>query len=152
MVVYLLGVVLTEFLSNNAVAVLYTPIAIELARQLVDCAAEAGADAVKFQTFDAMKLVTRAAPKANYQQRTTDAAESQLEMLRKLELPTATLSIKAVPAKAEITDEALLPSKFFKAQDPKLDKKAVLDALKAKEDVPGAVLSNGGETLSIRGG
>lgn len=72
--------------------------------------------------------------------------------LRKLELPTATLSIKAVPAKAEITDEALLPSKFFKAQDPKLDKKAVLDALKAKEDVPGAVLSNGGETLSIRGG
>jgi di/tricarboxylate transporter len=34
MVVYLLGVVLTEFLSNNAVAVLYTPIAIELARQL----------------------------------------------------------------------------------------------------------------------
>lgn len=60
---------------------------LELARQLVDCAAEAGADAVKFQTFDAMKLATRAAPKANYQQRTTDAAESQLEMLRKLELP-----------------------------------------------------------------
>ena len=60
---------------------------LELARQLVDCAAEAGADAVKFQTFDAMKLATLAAPKANYQQRTTDAAESQLEMLRKLELP-----------------------------------------------------------------
>lgn len=60
---------------------------LDLARQLVDCAAEAGADAVKFQTFDAMKLATRAAPKANYQQRTTDAAESQLEMLRKLELP-----------------------------------------------------------------
>jgi N-acetylneuraminate synthase len=60
---------------------------LELARRLVDCAAEAGADAVKFQTFDAIKLATRAAPKASYQQLTTDAAESQLEMLRKLELP-----------------------------------------------------------------
>lgn len=58
-----------------------------LARELVDRAANAGADAVKFQTFDAKKLATRAAPKASYQQRTTDAAESQLEMLRKLELP-----------------------------------------------------------------
>ncbi|MBK8255647.1 MAG: siphovirus Gp157 family protein [Polyangiaceae bacterium] len=72
--------------------------------------------------------------------------------LRKLELHTATLSIKAVAAKAEITDEALIPSKFWKAADPKLDRKALLDALKAKEAVPGATLSNGGETLSIRGG
>ncbi len=58
-----------------------------LARQLVDCAADAGADAVKFQTFDAKKLATNSAPKASYQQLTTDAAESQLDMLRKLELP-----------------------------------------------------------------
>lgn len=58
-----------------------------LARELVDRAADAGADAVKFQTFDAKKLATRTVPKASYQQRTTDAAESQLEMLRKLELP-----------------------------------------------------------------
>jgi N-acetylneuraminate synthase len=60
---------------------------LELARRLVDCAAESGADAVKFQTFDAKKLATSAAPKASYQKRTTDAAGSQLEMLRKLELP-----------------------------------------------------------------
>lgn len=60
---------------------------LDLARKLVDRAADAGADAVKFQTFDANKLATRAAPKAGYQQRTTDAAESQLDMLRKLELP-----------------------------------------------------------------
>lgn len=60
---------------------------LELARKLIDCAADAGADAVKFQTFDAKKLATKAAPKANYQQQTTDAAESQLDMLRKLELP-----------------------------------------------------------------
>lgn len=70
--------------------------------------------------------------------------------LPKLELPQATISLRAVPPKAEITDEALVPSKFWKPQDPKLDKKAVLDALKAKEAVPGAVLSNGGQTISIR--
>jgi N-acetylneuraminate synthase len=60
---------------------------LELARQLIDHAADAGVDAVKFQTFDAKNLATRSAPKASYQQETTDAAESQLEMLRKLELP-----------------------------------------------------------------
>ena len=59
---------------------------LDLARKLVIAAADAGADAVKFQTFDAKKLATAAAPKAGYQKRTTDAAESQLEMLRKLEL------------------------------------------------------------------
>lgn len=78
-------------------------------------------------------------------------AMSHAEM-RKLELPTATLSIRAVPPKAEITDEALVPSQYWKPQDPKLDKKAVLDALKSKQDVPGASLSNGGETLAVRWG
>ncbi len=54
---------------------------------LVDAAADAGADAVKFQTFDAAAMATAAAPKAAYQTRTTNAAESQLAMLRTLELP-----------------------------------------------------------------
>ena len=76
-------------------------------------------------------------------------AMSQAE-LRKMELPVATISVRAVPPKAEITDEAILPSRFWKPQDPKLDRKAILDALKAKEEVPGATLSNGGETISIR--
>lgn len=77
------------------------------------------------------------------------AAMGQAE-LRKLELPQATLGVRAVPPKCEITDESLIPSKYWKAQDPKLDRKAVLEALKAKEDVPGVTLSNGGETLSMR--
>jgi len=58
----------------------------EMARELVLAAVRAGADAVKFQTFKADKLVTRAAPKADYQTATTDAGESQHEMIRKLEL------------------------------------------------------------------
>ena len=59
---------------------------IEMAHQLVDAAADAGADAVKFQTFNAAKLASAAAPKAAYQARETGATESQLEMLRALEL------------------------------------------------------------------
>ena len=70
--------------------------------------------------------------------------------LRRLELPQATLGVRAVPPKAEIVDESMIPSKFWKPSDPKLDRKAVLEALKAKEDVPGATLSNGSETISIR--
>lgn len=58
----------------------------QLARQLVDAAADAGADAVKFQTFKASRLVSDYAPKAEYQLQTTDVSESQLDMLRKLEL------------------------------------------------------------------
>lgn len=57
-----------------------------LAKQLVEAAAGAGADAVKFQTFRAENLVAASAPKAAYQKKTTGTNESQLEMLRKLEL------------------------------------------------------------------
>ena len=58
----------------------------ELAYKLIDAAADAGADLVKFQTFNARKLVTESADKANYQKQATDADESQYEMLANLEL------------------------------------------------------------------
>ena len=59
---------------------------LETARRLIDVAVLAGADAVKFQTFKAERLATPDAPKAEYQLRTTGAAESQFEMLQRLEL------------------------------------------------------------------
>ena len=59
---------------------------IGLARQLIDAAAQAGADLVKFQTFNADRQVTRTAKKADYQTQTTGSNESQHEMLRLLEL------------------------------------------------------------------
>lgn len=59
---------------------------LEMAKQLIDAAAAAGSDAVKFQTFRAETLVSDAAPKAEYQKASTNSKESQLEMLRKLEL------------------------------------------------------------------
>ena len=57
-----------------------------LAVRLVEAAAAAGVDTVKFQTFKAESLVAQEAPKADYQKQTTNSAESQLDMLRKLEL------------------------------------------------------------------
>lgn len=59
---------------------------IETAKKMVDAAVDAGADAVKFQTFKAEKLVCRNAQKAEYQKKTTDKNESQFEMIKKLEL------------------------------------------------------------------
>lgn len=59
---------------------------LELAKRLIEAAADAGADAVKFQTFKAERLVTRFADKAEYQKKRTGDRESQFEMLRKLEL------------------------------------------------------------------
>lgn len=58
----------------------------DMAFALVDAAAAAGADAVKFQTFEAAKLASAQVAKAAYQREGTDAHESQLAMLQKLEL------------------------------------------------------------------
>jgi N-acetylneuraminate synthase len=60
---------------------------LDLAHRLIDAAAEAGADAVKFQTFRAGDLVTATAPQAEYQTVNTGAEESQYAMLKRLELP-----------------------------------------------------------------
>lgn len=59
---------------------------IELAKKLIDVAVESGVDAVKFQTFKAENLVSKNAQKADYQKQTTDKAESQFDMVKKLEL------------------------------------------------------------------
>jgi len=64
---------------------------IELAKQLIDAASDAGADAVKFQTFKAEKLVSKNAKKAAYQQKNMqDEDSSQFNMLKKLELDIET--------------------------------------------------------------
>ncbi|MCX7548855.1 N-acetylneuraminate synthase [Xanthomarina sp. F1114] len=58
----------------------------DTAKQLIDVAAEAGVDYVKFQTFKTAKLVTKSAERAEYQNTNTKNSDSQYEMLKKLEL------------------------------------------------------------------
>ena len=62
------------------------------AHDLVDIAADAGADVVKFQSFVTEELATFTAPKAEYQRHTTDPSQSQFEMLKALELPPAAMA------------------------------------------------------------
>ena len=74
----------------------------DMARKLIDAAADAGCDAVKFQTFRAEALVSRQAKTADYQQ-ANGGGENQLEMLRRLELPFAAhAALKAHAARRNI--------------------------------------------------
>ena len=59
---------------------------IKIAKQLIDVAADCGADYVKFQTFSADRIVTKSADKAEYQKQSFDSSESQFDMLKRLEL------------------------------------------------------------------
>ncbi len=59
---------------------------LQLAKKLVDAATEAGADVIKFQTFQASQLATEHAEQAVYQQKALGNSEGQLAMLKRLEL------------------------------------------------------------------
>lgn len=76
---------------------------IDIAYQLIDKAKEAGADVVKFQTAKAENVISKFAPKADYQKKTTGASESQLDMAKKLTLSyDQFLSLKNYCKKKEI--------------------------------------------------
>ena len=57
---------------------------INLAREMVEVAAESGADWIKFQTFSANNLLTKSSPKAEYQKKNYDSVETQYEMIQRL--------------------------------------------------------------------
>lgn len=68
----------------------------------------------------------------------------------KKDLGFCTVTRKPVPQSALVTDEALVPAGYWKSQDPTLDKRALLAALKTGAEIPGAALSNGGETIQMK--
>ena len=97
---------------------------IDRALKLIKAASQAGADAVKFQTFIASEEISTFAPKANYQKTLTDQNETQLEMVRKLELNKEaelksinTLLTQAKSYLNKTVDYQIIESK----KDPKLD-------------------------------
>lgn len=70
--------------------------------------------------------------------------------VKKIERDIATVSLRSSPPKVVVTSEADIPSSYWKEPPPVIDKKAILDALKAKQAVPGAQLSNQSTTVQIR--
>ena len=67
---------------------------VDMAMRMIDVAAEAGVDCVKFQTYRTENLLTPAAPKANYQLKTTNRDQSQYEMLKKVESTNGSVTRK----------------------------------------------------------
>jgi len=70
--------------------------------------------------------------------------------IRKLTEPDFTLSLRDVPPGLQIIDETEIPPGYWQPQPARLDRQTVLATLKAGRRVPGAVLSNGGHTISVR--
>lgn len=73
-----------------------------------------------------------------------------ISQIRKLDTPSGTVSLSKIAPKAIIQEEASIPSAYWIPSAPKLDKKALTDALKSGAEIPGATLSNGGQTVTIR--
>ena len=96
---------------------------VNLAKKLIDIAKEAGADAVKFQTFKAENVVTKSAGKAEYQKEPTGAEESQYEMIKKLELSEE--DFKDLFAYAREKEIIFLSSPFDKGSVDLLDELGV---------------------------
>ena len=81
-------------------------------------------------------------------------AAMEIAGLKRFETDIATLTRKPTAKSVVIVEEAEIPAQFWKAQEPKLDKAELLRALKEADEsgerIPGAVLSNGGETVQIK--
>jgi N-acetylneuraminate synthase len=101
---------------------------LDLAKKLIDVAAETGADAVKFQTFRSELVVGRQAAKADYQKRTTDATELQIDMLRRLELDLT--AHRALANHARQLEIAFLSTPFDPESVDFLVKEIGLDVIK----------------------
>lgn len=87
------------------------------------------------------------------EKRTLIEQAMEIAELKSVLTPIATVSIRNVLPAMVIQDEAQVPARFWKAQDPKLDRKALkeaLDALEADETIPGVTFGNGGVSLTIR--
>ena len=122
--------------------------------ELVSRALDARADALGMADAIKKRMTDLRERKARYDRRTQALGEliqslMEIANIRKLELPEATVSVRRAPDKIVIVDEAAVPPGFFRIRR-ELDKAALKKALAAGEEVPGATLSNGGETISVR--
>jgi hypothetical protein len=101
------------------------------------------AELIEGETSRKARLLARAAKRRHIVHALMESVE-----MGKLEQPDFTASIRSVPPKVEITDEAALPDSYVRVvRSP--DKTAIKDALKRGEPVPGAVLGNGSTTLTV---
>ena len=107
------------------------------------------AAALKQRTDDMRERLSRLQATADKKRDLITGVMERAE-IRKLLEPDFTVSLREVPPGLQVTDEEVIPADFWKTQAPRLDRTAVLAALKGGEKVPGTCLGNGGRAISVR--
>ena len=109
----------------------------------------ATAEALKLRVGKMQERLTRIERRAATKRALAAEAMERAE-IRRLNQPDFTASLRPLPAGVVVTDEAAVPEPFWRPQPPKLDRRALAEALKTGQSIPGATLSNGGTTLSLK--
>jgi hypothetical protein len=102
---------------------------------------EAFCEALKARITDMRERAARLGLRAEKKRQLVGETMAQAD-LKRLTLPDLTISLRPGPAPLVVTREEEVPSAFWKAQPPKLDRQGLSQALKAGESIPGAVLGN----------
>jgi Siphovirus Gp157 len=106
-------------------------------------------DALRTRIRDMQERLTRISGRADTKQRIVSNTMEDVGLSKVVE-PDFTLSLRKQPPKLQVTDETTVPSEFWRQQAPKLDRQTLIAALKAGEKIAGALLNNGGVTISVR--
>ena len=110
---------------------------------------EAFCAALKVRMGEMRERAARLAQRAEKKRHLVGETMAQVD-LKRLTLPDLTISLRPGPAPLVVTEEDVIPSAFWKAQPPKLDRQGLSQALKAGQSIPGAVLGNPQPCLSVR--
>ena len=110
---------------------------------------ESLADALKARVDNMRERLSRIQHTASQKRRAALEAMEQVD-LKKIVEPDFTISVRLSPPGVVVTCEAEVPDRYMVPQPPKIDRRKILDALKGGADIPGAVLSNRHNTLSVR--
>ena len=107
------------------------------------------ASALGLRIEDMQKRLARIEQRADRKRGLVSYVMTRTEF-KKLEQPDFTVSVRATPRQLVIQDEKQIPEAFWVPQPPKLDRRRLSAALAADGTVPGAILDNGGTTISVR--
>ncbi len=125
---------------------LHEMLAVVVRSQLDDRALAA---ALRARTRDMQERLARFEQRAEKKKEITTSVLERAG-IKKLTEPDFTLSLRPTPSPLVVTDEKKIPSQFWKPQPAKLDRQGLIDALKANQEVPGALLGNARMTVSVR--
>ncbi len=105
--------------------------------------------ALKIRVADMRERLERLDTRAGKKRELITSVMERAE-IKKVTEPDFTLSLRRTPPPLVMTDEKEIPERFWRPQDPKLDRAGLILALKGGQQIPGASLGNGGIAISVR--